>query len=101
MATMGPHLHILLFVVVNWAASVIVCILQPYPNVVILLLCFVLEHSFKPLVQFDSIYGGLRWAVLTFVYYRPHVRGHILGRRGRQWLAGRAMKNRVLLEHTF
>ena len=61
MAAVRPHLHILVFVVVNWAASEIVYLLQQQSHVVMLLLCFVLEHSFETI---GLISGHLWWIMM-------------------------------------
>ena len=53
-------LHILFFVVVNWAARIIVCIL-PSSDVIMLLLCFTLEHSFETIV---SIWQHSWWIMM-------------------------------------
>ena len=63
MAAIRPHPHVLFFVVVTWAASIIVC-KPPSTDVVVLLLCFALEHLFEIIVSilkilFDGIYGRL------------------------------------------
>ena len=87
MAAIRPRLHILFFVVVNWAASKIVCILQPSIDVVMLLLCFRLELILNHWVNLIAFMEDNDGGVFTFVYYWPHVKDRTLGH---QWFARRA-----------
>ena len=58
MAAIRPRPYVLFFLVVNWAASIIVRTL-PSTDVVIYFYASCWNTRLKPLGKFDSIYGGL------------------------------------------